>query len=502
MSTSKKYILAIDQGTTGTRVILFNQAGEVHSSAYREIEQIFPKPGWVEHNPMEHWQSVLDCSAEAFEKGKARPDEVAAIGITNQRETTCLWDKTTGKPVYNSIVWQCRRSAPLCDQLKAQGLEETVRQKTGLVIDAYFSGTKIRWIIDNVPGVKDAIAQGRICMGTVDSWLIYNLSGRRSHVTDYSNASRTLLLDVHKLAWDSELLQAIGVPESILPKLMPTSGVMAMTDPKAFFGQEIPIAGVAGDQHAALFGQTCFEPGMAKNTYGTALALMLNIGPKFVPSKHGLTTDLAWHIGGKTEYALEGVVFIGGAALQWLRDGLGIIHDAAEASELAAQVPDTGGVYLVPAFTGLCAPYWDMYARGLVIGITRGTNRQHLARAAMESIAYQTRDVLDAMANDCGQKVPSLRVDGGSTRSDFLMQFQADILGMTVERPVVTEMAALGAAYLAGLGVGFWKSKAEIAKHWKIDKVYQPRMGADQREVLYAGWQKAVHRSLDWADKG
>jgi glycerol kinase len=495
----KKYIMAIDQGTTGTRVILFNHAGDVHSTAYKEIAQIFPQPGWVEHNPREHWQTVLDCTKEVLKTGKVMPEEIAAIGITNQRETTILWDKDTGEPVYNAIVWQCRRTAQMCDELKAKGYEHKVREKTGLVIDAYFSATKIRWIIENVPGVKEKIAQGKIYMGNVDSWIMWNLSGGKSHVTDYSNASRTMLLNIHKLQWDQELLDAIGIPKEILPELMPSSGVMATTAKEVFFGAEIPIAGVAGDQHAATFGQTCFKPGMAKNTYGTALALMMNIGEKPVLSKHGLTTDLGWHIGGKTEYALEGVVFIGGAAVQWLRDGIKIIANSAECSTLAEKVSDTGGVYVVPAFTGLCAPYWDMYARGLIIGITRGTMREHLARATLESMAYQTRDVLDAMEADYGEKAKSLRVDGGATRSDFLMQFQADILGIPVERPSVTEMAARGAGYLAGLGVGFWKSKAEIERHWKLDRLFEPMMSKDQRENLYAGWQKAVQRSLSWA---
>jgi glycerol kinase len=480
-------------------VILFNHAGDVHATAYREIEQIFPQPGWVEHNPREHWQTVMDCTKEVLETGKAKAEEIAAIGITNQRETTILWDKDTGEPVYNAIVWQCRRTAPLCDELKAKGYEQMVREKTGLVIDAYFSATKIKWIIENVPGVKEKIAQNKIYMGNIDSWIMWNLSGGASHVTDYSNASRTMLLNIHTLQWDQELLEVVGIPEKILPELMPSSGVMATTAKDVFFGAEIPVAGVAGDQHAATFGQTCFKPGMAKNTYGTALALMMNIGEQAVLSKNGLTTDLGWHIAGKTEYALEGVVFIGGAAVQWLRDGIKIIGNSAECTTLAEKVSDTGGVYVVPAFTGLCAPYWDMYARGLIIGITRGTTREHIARATLESMAYQTRDVLDAMEADSEKKAESLRVDGGATQSDFLMQFQADLLGIPVERPSVTEMAARGAAYLAGLGVEFWKSKEEVEQHWKLDRVFEPTMSKDQRESLYDGWKKAVQRSLDWA---
>lgn len=496
------YVLAIDQGTTGTRVIIFDGNGDIVDSAYHEIEQIYPQPGWVEHNPIEYVDTVLDSCREIFAAGKVKPDEIAAIGITNQRETTILWDKVTGRPFHNAIVWQCRRTADRCEELKAQGYEDLVAKKTGLVIDAYFSGTKIEWIIENVPGVKEGIAEGRVLMGNIDSWLIWNLSGGASHVTDYSNASRTMLLDIHKPAWDDELLEIFRVPRSILPELKPSSGIMAHTAPERFFGVEVPVAGVAGDQHAATFGQCCFGPGMAKNTYGTALALFMNTGPRPVSSAHGLTTNLGWRIGDVTEYALEGVIFIGGAAIQWLRDGLGMIQKSSEVDILAEGVGDTGGVYMVPGFTGLCAPYWDQYARGLIIGITRGTGREHIARACLESIAYQTKDVVDAMNKDFGEEAPSLRVDGGVTVSEFLMQFQADILGIPVEKPRVTEMASRGAAYLAGLGVGFWKSQDELGKQWRLEKVYEPQMGADQREELYAGWQKAVGRSLDWAPKG
>lgn len=495
----KKYIMSIDQGTTGTRVILFNRNGDIHSAAYREIKQIFPQPGWVEHNPKDYWKTVMDCTKDALRNGKVKAEEIAAIGITNQRETTILWDKYTGEPVYNAIVWQCRRTAIMCDELKAKGYEQMVRKKTGLTIDAYFSATKIKWIIENVSGVKEKIAQGKIYMGNVDSWIIWNLSGGTVHVTDYSNASRTMLLNIHTLKWDPELLEVVGIPENILPDLMPSSGIMATTTKNVFFDVEIPIAGVAGDQHAATFGQTCFKPGMAKNTYGTALALMMNIGEKPVLSKNGLTTDLCWHINGKTEYALEGVVFIGGAAIQWLRDGINIIDSAVECSRMAVKVPDTGGVYVVPAFTGLCAPYWDMYARGLIIGITQGTSREHIARSTLESLAYQTKDVLEAMESDFRKKAVSLRVDGGATKSDFLMQFQADILGKPVKRPLVTEMAARGAAYLAGLGVGFWKSREELEYQWKVDRIFEPQMSKDQRESLYDGWKRAVQRSLNWA---
>lgn len=495
----KQYILSIDQGTTGTRVILFNHDGMVHASAYREIKQIFPNPGWVEHDPDEYWETTMECAKEALEKGNARADEIAGIGITCQRETTVMWDRETGRPVYNAIVWQSRQSASICEDLKAQGHEEKIRQKTGLLIDAYFSATKIKWIMDNVPGVAEKVQSGKVLMGNIDSWLIWNLSGGVYHVEDYSNASRTMLFNIHTLQWDQELLDIMGIPQKILPEVKPSSGIMAATSRDVFFGQEIPISGDAGDQQAATFGQTCFKPGMAKNTYGTSLALMMNIGTEPIQSKNGLTTDLGWLIDGRVEYALEGVVFVGGAAVQWLRDGLRIIKTSAECDAMARKVEDTGGVYLVPGFTGLCAPYWDMYARGMIIGITRGTSAEHICRSTLESMAYQTRDVLDAMTADSGTTTTSLRVDGGATKNEFLMQFQADLLGIPIELPVVTEMAAMGAAYLAGLGVGFWQNRDEIAKQWKVAKVYEPDMSEDHRESLYAGWKRAVERSLNWA---
>jgi glycerol kinase len=494
----QKYVMGIDQGTTGTRVILFDHDGEVKAISYREIRQIYPQPGWVEHDPNEYWQTVLECSREVLAKCGIAAGEVAAIGITNQRETTILWDSESGKPLYNAIVWQCRRTAPICDQLKAQGLEPMVREKTGLFVDPYFSATKIRWILENVADARRALSKGILRMGTIDSWLIWNLSGKKAHVTDFSNASRTMLLNIHTLQWDSQLLQAIGVPGEILPRLLPSSGVMATTDPGAFFDAEVPIAGTAGDQQVATFGQACFKPGMTKTTYGTALGMIMNTGHKPQLSRHGLMTDLVWHVGGRAEYAFEGIVFIGGATIQWLRDGLQIIKEASESSALAETVPDSGGVYIVPAFTGLAAPHWDTYARGLIIGITCGTNRAHFARAALESIAFQIRDVLEAMINDSGLRSPRIRVDGGASASDFLMQFQADILGLPVERPSVTEMTARGAAYLAGLGVGFWSSQEEIAAHWKLDRVFEPKMSKDQREDLYANWKAAVKRSLAW----
>jgi glycerol kinase len=499
----KKYILAIDQGTTGTRVILFNHEGEVERSAYREIRQIYPNPGWVEHDPEEHISSVYACTEEIFSKSSISPAQVEAIGITNQRETTILWDKDSGKPLYNAIVWQCRRTSDYCSMLKSKGYEKTIREKTGLFVDPYFSATKIKWIIDNVDGVKQRIASGKVCMGNVDSWLIYNLSGGKYHVTDYSNASRTMLLNIHTLDWDDEILEIFGIDRQILPELKPTSGIMAHTVKNGAFGKifnrEIPVSGVAGDQQAALFGQGCFKPGMAKNTYGTSLALMVNIGHKPVLSNNGLLTDLSWVIGKDVYYSFEGVVFIGGAAIQWLRDGLKIIKDAHECDVMSEKVKDTGGVYVVPAFTGLGAPYWDSYARGTIVGITRGTSGEHICRATLESIAYQSKDMIDSMTADSGKAPVSLRVDGGATKSDFLMQFQADILGIPVEKPKVTEMAALGAAYLAGLGVGFWDSLADLEKYWQLDKRYEPQMDLKKREELYGGWKRAVERSFNWA---
>ncbi|TVR32121.1 MAG: glycerol kinase [Spirochaetaceae bacterium] len=493
-----KYIMAIDQGTTGTRVILFDRNGSPLTSSYEEVDQLYPHPGWVEHDPMQYYEGALRGMNQVLQQSGASAAQIAAIGISCQRETTVLWDRETGAPLTNAIVWMCRRSARICESLKQAGLETTVRERTGLVIDPYFSGSKIKWILDEIPGARELSERGRVCMGTVDSWLMWNLSGGRYHVTDYSNASRTMLLDIHTLKWDQDLMAALSVPESIMPELHPSSGIMAYTD-ESICGARIPIAGVAGDQHAATFGQACFEPGMAKNSYGTGLALMMNTGSTPVPSKHGLTTNLGWHVDGRVDYALEGVIFTGGAAPHWLRDGIKIVSDVADSERLASQVADTGGVYLVPAFTGLCAPYWDMYARGLIIGITRGTSQEHLARAALESIAYQTVDVLEAMVTDSGHKMESLRVDGGATVNSFLMQFQADMLGLPIEVPAVTEMAALGAAYLAGLGVGYWQSKSELSSNWKRAKLFEPRMSADHRDSLYSGWKEAVKRSLGWA---
>lgn len=494
----KKYVLSIDQGTSGSRVILFDYFGKVIGEAHRELKQFFPNPGWVEHDPAEYVDTTLDCLHEVVAKTKIDVFEIASIGIANQRETIILWDKETGKPVYNAIVWQCRRTADYCSQLKRDGYEALINEKTGLVIDAYFSATKIKWIIDNVSGVKEKIKQNKILAGNVDSWIIWNLSRGKYHVTDYSNASRTLLLNINKLDWDKELLEIFEIPKNILPELKPSSGIMAYMD-KSILGAEIPVAGDAGDQQAALFGQACFKAGMAKNTYGTALAVMMNIGQKPLKSKTGLLTDLAWVIDNEATYAFEGIMFSGGSTIQWLRDGIKIIESAAECDILSEKVEDTGNVYLVPAFTGLCVPYWDMYARGTIIGITRGTTREHICRAAEEAIAYQTVDAINAMISDSKIDILSMRVDGGATKSDFLMQFQADLLGIEIEKPKVTEMTALGAAYLAGLGAGFWTGIEELQNQWEVEKIYKPSMSKEKRSMLYAGWKKAVERSLEWA---
>jgi glycerol kinase len=496
----EKYILSVDQGTTGTRVILFNHDGEVCHSAYMEIKQYYPKPGWVEHNPIEILNSVTECIKVVMEKSNILQDQILAIGITNQRETTILWDRDSGKPLYNAIVWQCRRSAPTCDDLKSLGLEKLIRNKTGLFIDPYFSSTKIKWLVDNVSTIKQKINKGRVCFGNVDSWLIWNFTGGKYHITDYSNASRTMLFNIFDLKWDDELLEILNLNKNILPEVVPSSEELAVTSKNSIFTSEIPITGVAGDQQAALFGQGCFKPGMVKNTYGTALALMMNTGKSPVLSKSGLMTDLAWYINKEAYYALEGLIFIGGATVQWLRDGLGIIDDASETETLANRVSDTGNVYLIPAFSGLSAPYWDMYARGLLIGITRGTTKEHICRAALEAIAYESRDVIEAMVKDSDQKLKSLRVDGGATKNNFLMQFQADILGIPVEKPRVIEMTALGAAYLSGLGVGFWKNLEEIEKHWFLEKRFEPQMNNTARQKLYSKWKEAVKRSFRWAE--
>ena len=497
---TKKYVLALDQGTTSSRAILFDQSGKSAGVAQKEFTQIYPKAGWVEHDPMEIWGTQSGVAREVLEKTGVRPDEVAAIGITNQRETTVVWDKATGKPVYNAIVWQCRRTASICDELKASGLESYVRENTGLVVDAYFSGTKVKWILDNVPGARERAQKGELLFGNIDTWLIWNLTRGKVHVTDYSNASRTMLFNIKDLAWDKKILDALGIPVCMLPEVRPSSYVYGHTDPLTFGGAAIPISGVAGDQQAALFGQACFTDGMAKNTYGTGCFMLMNTGEKRVPSKNGLLTTIAWGVDGKVEYALEGSIFVAGAAVQWLRDELKLIENAAQSETLAAAVPDANGVYLVPAFVGLGAPYWDMYARGTLVGLTRGANRNHIVRATLESIAFQTRDVLQAMEDDSGIKLTALKVDGGAVANNFLMQFQSDILGVPVERPQVTETTAMGAAFLAGLAVGFWKNKAEIAERWAVDHTFTPQMSAETRECLYAGWKKAVKRSLAWEE--
>ncbi|AAM25180.1 glycerol kinase GlpK [Caldanaerobacter subterraneus] len=495
-----KYVMALDQGTTSSRAIIFDHSGKMIASLNKEFRQIYPKPGWVEHDPMEIWESQIEVAKGVIEKAGIKPEDIAAIGITNQRETTVVWDKNTGKPIYNAIVWQCRRTAPICDDLKNKGFDKKIREKTGLVVDAYFSGTKVKWILDNVEGAREKAERGELLFGNIDTWLIWNLTRGKVHVTDYSNASRTMLFNIHELKWDKEILEELNVPENMLPEVKPSSHVYGYTD-KSIFGVEIPIAGDAGDQQAALFGQACFKPGMAKNTYGTGCFMLMNTGEKAVPSKTGLLTTIAWGIDGKVEYALEGSIFITGAAIQWLRDELRIIDNAPQSEEYALKVEDTNGVYVVPAFVGLGAPYWDMYARGVIVGLTRGAKREHIIRATLESIAYQTRDVLEAMQEDSGIKLQALKVDGGASANNFLMQFQADILGVPVDRPQVIETTALGAAYLAGLAVGFWNSREEIEKNWNIDRRFEPAMEEEKREKLYRGWKKAVERAMKWAEE-
>jgi len=497
----KKFILALDQGTTSSRAILFDHAGKIVSSAQKEFTQIFPKAGWVEHDAMEIWGTQIGVAREAMETASISAEEIAAIGITNQRETTVVWDKNTGKPIYNAIVWQCRRTASICDDLKARGLEEYVRDNTGLVVDAYFSGTKVNWILDNVEGSREKAEKGELLFGNIDTWLIWNLTKGKVHVTDYSNASRTLMYNIKELKWDEKMLEELNVPSSMLPEVKPSSYVYGNTDAQIFGGIEVPIAGVAGDQQAALFGQACFEPGTAKNTYGTGCFMLMNTGEKFIPSNNGLLTTLAWGVDGKVEYALEGSIFVAGAAVQWLRDELKIIRDAEDSEYLASKVEDTNGVYMVPAFVGMGAPYWDMYARGAIVGLTRGAKAEHLIRATLESIAYQTRDVLEAMQEDSGIELKDLRVDGGAVSNSFLMQFQSDILGVSVQRPIISETTALGAAYLAGLAVGFWSSKEEIVKNWAVEKVFNPDMDESKKEEKYKGWKKAVSRSLKWEEE-
>ncbi len=497
---AEKYIMALDQGTTSSRAVIFNRGGKIISVAFREFRQIFPQPGWVEHDPMELWDSQMKAAGRALDLANLSPNRIEAIGITNQRETTVLWDRETGQPVYNAIVWQCRRTAPLCSSIGKTKFAEKISKKTGLVVDAYFSATKIQWILAHHKAVRRAAERGRIAFGTVDSWLVYRLTGKKLHLTDYSNASRTLLYNIHRLCWDKEILAYLRIPEEILPSVEPSSKIYGYTSADIFFGEEVPVAGIVGDQQGALFGQACFRKGQSKNTYGTGCFLLMNTGEKPIPSRRNLLTTIAWGIGEKVEYALEGSVFIAGAAVQWLRDGIKIIPQASTSGPLAAGLRSNEGVYFVPAFVGLGAPYWDMYARGAILGITRGTTQAHIARAALESIAYQSRDVLECMEEDAGIELKELRVDGGASANEFLMQFQADILGVPVVVQETTEATALGAAYLAGLAVGFWKDREELAKKVKIKARYIPRMASRERESLYRNWKRAVERARGWEE--
>ncbi|MEG0388518.1 MAG: glycerol kinase GlpK [Niameybacter sp.] len=493
-----KFIMSLDQGTTSSRCILFNEKGLIESVAQKEFTQIYPKAGWVEHDPMEIWSTQISVAVEAMQKVNASASDLAALGITNQRETTVIWDKTTGKPIYNAIVWQCRRTAEYCDSLKDEGFDALIKDKTGLILDAYFSGTKIKWILDNVDGAREKAEKGELLFGTIDTWLIWNLTKGHVHVTDYSNASRTLLFNIHTLKWDEDILAKLNIPLSLLPEVKPSSCIYGETD-ASLLGGPIPIGAAAGDQQAALFGQVCHKPGTAKNTYGTGCFLLMNTGEEAISSKKGLLTTIAWGLDGKVEYALEGSIFIAGAAIQWLRDELHLIDHAAHTETYAKSVPDTNGVYVVPAFTGLGAPYWDQYARGTIVGLTRGVKKEHFIRATLESLAYQTYDVLQAMQEDSGISLKALKVDGGACANNFLMQFQADILGVQVDRPEVIETTALGAAYLAGLAVGYWKDKDDISKNWAISKHFTPHMDATTRDALLVGWHKAVKCSLGWA---
>lgn len=492
----EKFILSLDQGTTSSRAIIFNQKGEIVHTAQKEFTQIFPKPGWVEHNANEIWGSILSVIATALTESDIKPEQIAGIGITNQRETTVVWDKHTGKPVYNAIVWQSRQTSDICNELKEKGYDDVFRDKTGLLIDAYFSGTKVKWILDHVEGAREKAERGDLLFGTIDTWLIWKLSGGKVHVTDYSNASRTLMYNIYDLKWDDELLEILGVPKSMLPEVRPSSEVYGYTVKYHFFGQEIPIAGAAGDQQAALFGQACFESGMAKNTYGTGCFMLMNTGEKAVKSQNGLLTTIAWGINGRVEYALEGSIFVAGSAIQWLRDGLRMLKDAKDSESYAERVESTDGVYVVPAFVGLGTPYWDSDVRGAVFGLTRGTSKEHFIRATLESLAYQTKDVLGAMEADSGISLKTLRVDGGAVKNNFLMKFQSDILGVPVERPVINETTALGAAYLAGIAVGFWKDQQEISTQWHLDQEFTPTMEDSKRDSLYDGWKKAVKAAI------
>nr|WP_297873917.1 glycerol kinase GlpK [uncultured Blautia sp.] len=493
-----KYVMALDAGTTSNRCILFNKKGEIVSSAQKEFTQYFPKPGWVEHDANEIWSNQLGVAVEAMQKVGAEASDIAAIGITNQRETAIVWDKNTGEPIYHAIVWQCRRTSEYCDALKEKGLTEMFRKKTGLIIDAYFSGTKVKWILDHVQGARERAKRGELLFGTVETWLIWKMTKGTVHVTDYSNASRTLLYNINTLEWDKDILEELDIPEAMLPQVKPSSCVYGVTD-SSFFGGEIPIAGAAGDQQSALFGQTCFSEGDAKNTYGTGCFLLMNTGEKPVFSKNGLVTTIAWGLDGKVNYALEGSVFVAGAVIQWLRDELRLIDSAEDSEYMARKVKDTNGCYVVPAFTGLGAPYWDQYARGTIVGLTRGVNKCHIIRASLESMAYQVHDVIEAMQADSGIELNSLKVDGGASANNFIMQAQADMIQVPVKRPVCVETTAMGAAYLAGLAVGYWNNKDEIIENWNIDRVFQPQITKEERDRKTKGWKKAVKCAYGWA---
>ncbi|MCI6228853.1 MAG: glycerol kinase GlpK [Candidatus Faecousia sp.] len=495
-----KYIMALDAGTTSNRCCLFNEAGEVCSMAQKEFTQYFPQPGWVEHDANEIWSTQLEVARQAMENIGATAANIAAIGITNQRETTIVWDRKTGQPICRAIVWQCRRTSKYCDELKAKGLTESFRKKTGLVIDAYFSGTKLRWILENVPGARERAEKGELLFGTVETWLIWKLTGGRVHVTDYSNASRTMLFNISTLQWDEDILRELNIPRCMLPEVRPSSCVYGEALPQ-FFGAAIPIAGAAGDQQAALFGQTCFAPGEAKNTYGTGCFLLMNTGKTPVFSKNGLVTTIAWGLNGEVEYALEGSIFVAGAALQWLRDELRLIDSAPDSEYMAQKVSDTNGCYVVPAFTGLGAPHWDQYARGAIVGLTRGVNKYHIVRATLDSLCYQTHDVLRAMEADSGIKLTALKVDGGASANNYLMQTQSDIIDAPVQRPKCVETTAMGAAYLAGLAVGYWKNKADVRKNWAIERTFTPSISEEQRKARLHGWNKAVKCALGWAEE-
>lgn len=488
----KKYILALDQGTTSSRAMIINQNGEIIGVEQEEFEQIFPKPGWVEHNANEIWASILAVIAGVLLKTNISSKEIAGIGITNQRETAVVWEKDTGKPIYNAIVWQSRQTEDICKKLRKEGYQDMVKDKTGLLIDPYFAGTKARWILDEVDGAQERAEKGELLFGTIDSWLVWKLTGGKAHITDYSNASRTLLYNIYDLEWDDELLEMLNIPKAMLPEVKQSSEIYENTVPYHFFGEEVPVAGIAGDQQAALFGQGCFEKGMAKNTYGTGCFLLMNTGENAVKSENGLLTTLAWGIDGKVEYALEGSIFVAGSAIQWLRDGLRMVRQSPDTENYATRIESSDGVYVVPAFVGLGAPYWDADARGAIFGLTRGTEKEQFIRATLESLAYQTRDVMDVMEKDSGIALKTLRVDGGASSNNFLMQFQADILDVPVERPENQETTVLGAAFLAGLAVGLWKDKSEIKKQWKLDKRFKVKMGSEERNDLYKGWQKAV----------